>query len=207
MKVLPNTSIQAVGIALDLLEQELKDSIKELRQIAANEARFGNYSRAETAITEAKSLEAMKHDNNNIKGLWATNYTLPHDNLPKPNNLKKELALTLNSSGMQATATRKSGGKLTLHSGSTIKRSAGSSLPPAIGRRIAEMVARGELRKKSDSAFELCVDCEFSSPSNAATFVVGYEANGPLLWKVRETGESFGLWGRRNRTPVDLSSI
>ena len=103
------------------------------------------------------------------------------------------LRLVLKNRHCDAHATYATDGSVVVLSGSTLARNERQSLSDIHRTRRRDLKGLRKLtRDPAGQRLILNTDCRFSSPSGAACFVLGYSANGRLVWIVEGTSESLG---------------
>ena len=116
--------------------------------------------------------------------------------LPKPSVASApfgSIRLALKNNHCDAHALYTSDGSVVVLSGSTLARSERQSLSDIYRTRRRDLQGLGKLtRGPTGQRLILKTDCSFNSPSGAACFVLGYSANGRLVWTVEGTSESLG---------------
>lgn len=96
------------------------------------------------------------------------------------------LAVFLNTKNGVEAEGRPSGKSFFVLSDSHIAKRTASSLSPAVRQRRESMLENGLLIDNGPAVYRLTEDCEFSSASGAAAFVLGWPASGPRQWKDSE---------------------
>ncbi len=77
---------------------------------------------------------------------------------------------------------------------SLARKSEVDSIGDGVRKRREELVKNGVLEESSESHYCFTKNHAFSSPSTAASVLVGGESNGRRAWKVKNTGQSYGDW-------------
>ena len=116
--------------------------------------------------------------------------------LPKPTVASAPsggIPLVLKNRHCDAHAVYATDGSVVVLSGSTLARNERQSLLDIYRTRRRDLQGLGKLtRDPTGQRLVLNTDCRFNSPSGAACFVLGYSANGRLVWTVEGTRESLG---------------
>ena len=68
------------------------------------------------------------------------------------------------------------------------------SIGDGIRKRREELVKNGVLEEYSETHYRFIKNHAFSSPSTAASVLVGGESNGRIAWKVKDTGQKYCDW-------------
>jgi len=168
-----------------------KADIRYLESRAIQEARsIGRYimenktSRNENVLSEFKKA-ADDNYFDTIKFVMAVLGYPIFEPVPKDDH-KTEDVYCINNNGIEAKGKLLDTGEFVIFKGSTARLVEVPSITGTGGSRLRQLMSReddGRLKKISDEAYQFTKDVIFTSPSLAATVVIGRSTNGWIYWK------------------------
>ena len=177
-----------VATAFGILREALESEAAQVVQRIAKAAESRRHDEVQELNEQAKSLGDITEEVQNLSKRRTQQFPKPQD--PDSDGVR----LTLRHKGCEARGLYRGMRAVVVIAGSTLVADAGTSLkgPPLHKRRT--LARRGRLVPAERGLLELLEDVVFTSPSSAATFVVGYSANGRLLWHVEDGNRPLGSW-------------
>lgn len=112
----------------------------------------------------------------------------------------------MNPSGTNATA-QEVNGRFIIFAGSTARKEGAASWDSYRGLRD-QLIQDGKLIDSDVAGFyRFAEDVEFASPSAAATVVNAGNQNGRIVWKVKDTGQSYRDWQNEKLDMENLENV
>jgi hypothetical protein len=162
-----------------LENKAVQEAVKIDRYIITNEN-----SRNENMLSESKKITADGYFSYAKFVMAVLGYKL-FESVPKDNH-KTEDIYCINNNGIEAKGALLDTGEFIIFKGSTARLIEVPSLTGTGSSKLRQLMSReddGRLKKISDDAYQFTDDVIFTSPSLAATVVIGRSSNGWIYWK------------------------
>ena len=195
------TDISSACSALDLLVEELEKTKSNIAARVAVSTRDADYDNARQLIAQAQGIDEIIEKTLGLKTQLTTLFDKADSNTPRMPSVpggqstsSSGIRLVFKKSNFEAQALYERGSVVVL-SGSKLAPEDHASLSDRERKRRQKLQNSGKLlATESGRAMILKVDCRFSSPSAAASFVVGHATSGNRDWLINDTKEPLGKW-------------
>ncbi|MCY4058665.1 MAG: DUF4357 domain-containing protein [Gammaproteobacteria bacterium] len=189
-----------MATAFGLLQEALEGEAAQVAQRIAKAAEARRYDEVRELNEQAELLGGITEEVRDLSKRWTPLVPEP------PEQDQTGIRLVLRHKGCDARALFHGTSTVVVTAGSTLVANTGTSFkgPPRDKRRM--LAQKGSLVPADRGLLKLREDVACTSPSSAATFVVGYSANGRLLWHLEDSHRPLGSWieSQGHRSGIDL---